>query len=213
GRGSGASCRIAPSSGSQSSASSRWLNAERSDDDAGRGSQKRCDGGPLVTLRYNVARRSDSRREVTGVPVADRKRWQGRNIRRRIEAHIEIGLVVVFVAGRESGAHRAGVLCIEIDERVEIEMVRPTAHRRGVEAARHELLLDSVECTAGVVVPTGQLAERRLETLEQIAPARRAGRSRAFIGGRRVECGGVEPPRAQLRSKPGANVRVISIPQ
>src|SRR5215467_713786 len=147
------------------------------------------------------------------MPVANWKGRQGRDGRRRIDAYVEIGLVVIPVAWREPDAHGAGVLWIEIDEGVEIKMVGPAAHRRSAQTVGHEVLSDVLQRPAGIVVPSGEPAKCRLKVIEQVASTGRDQRIRHVVGKWLVEREGVEALCTQARAEPCADVSVASIVQ
>src|SRR5436305_12523337 len=92
-----------------------------------------CFGFGLLIPRFDDQAGSPDRcGEVLGMPVPDRGQpGQGGDGRAGIEADVEIGLVVMPVARTKSDPH--GAAGRKGDQGVEVEMVRPAAHRRDVQ--------------------------------------------------------------------------------
>src|SRR5215510_14602279 len=105
--------------------------------------------------------RRNGRHEIAQMPMTEP--WQARQRRRigfGIDRYIEIGLVVILVSGRKSGADISG--CVSVPRRncgqsSEIEVVRPAAHGRGREFAPSHLALDGAERKSGIAEPCRKL--------------------------------------------------------
>src|SRR5262249_36249881 len=106
----------------------------------------------------------NGRHEIAQMPMTEH--WQARQRRGigfGIDRYIEIGLVVILVSGRKSGADISGGVCVprrESGQSREIEVVRPAAHGRGREFATNQLSLDGAERNSGIAEPCRKLGQR-----------------------------------------------------
>jgi hypothetical protein len=128
-------------------------------------SKELLDVGALVVRGDDLVRGRKRSKKFIGVPVRHRRQERQPGDRRlRPHRRVEIRLVAEFVARAIADPH--GAAAPEIDRAIEIEMVRPAAHRRRFQLARREMLLHARERRVGIGIPRGQNGQRVAEFVQ-----------------------------------------------